>query len=120
MEISIFTAGLINTAPFLIVWIAAIVIVAILFRRRRGKAEIFLLIGTGVMLVSSLLMFPGVVVSPYLVERGATMADAASAARSLNLVRGVVDMAGIICLVYAFWMKFNLVKSLEDVALLED
>ena len=72
------------------------------------------------MLLSSLLMIPGVVVVPYLVERGATMTDAASVARSLNLVRGVVDMAGIICLVYAFWMKFNVVKSLEDVALLED
>ena len=113
MEISIFTAGLINTAPFLIVWIAAIVIATMLLRRRRGRAEKFLLAGAGVMLVSSLLMFPGAVISSYLVERGATLTDAASAAWSLNLVRGVIGMAGIICLVYAFWMKFNQAKSVK-------
>jgi len=45
VEISIFAAGLINTAPFLIVWIVAIVIAAVLLRRRKGRAEKFLLIG---------------------------------------------------------------------------
>ena len=107
MGISIVTAGLINTAPSLIIWIAAIILAAVLLRRRGGRAERFLLTGAGVMLVSSLLMIPGVVVVPYLVERGATMTDASSAAWSLNLVRGVIGMAGIICLVYAFWVKFR-------------
>lgn len=107
MGISIFTAGLINTAPSLIVWIAATVIATVLLRRRRGKAEKFLLAGGVVMVVNSLLMIPGAVVSPYLIERGATMTDAASAARSLNLLRNVIGMVGIICLVYAFWVKFK-------------
>jgi len=113
VEISIFTAGLINTAPFLIVWVAAIVIAAVLLRRRRGRAEKFLLAGAGVMLVSSLLMILGVAIVPYLVERGATMTDAASVASSLNLLRNVIGMVGIICLVYAFWMKFNQAKSVK-------
>ena len=107
MGISMFTVGLINTAPFLIVWIAATVIAAVLLRRRRGKAEKFLLAGGVVMVVNSLLMIPGVVVSSYLIERGATMTDAASTASSLNLLRNVIGMAGIICLVYAFWVKFK-------------
>jgi len=107
MGISIFIAGLINAAPSLIVWIAAIVLAAVLLRRRGGRAEKFLLAGTGVMLVNSLLIIPGVAVVPYLVGGGATMTDASSAAWSLNLLRGVVGMAGIICLVYAFWMKFK-------------
>jgi cytochrome bd-type quinol oxidase subunit 2 len=108
VEISMFTAGLINTAPFLIVWITAIVIAAVLLRRRRGRAEKFLLIGAGVMLLSSLLIIPGVIVVPYLVERGATLTDASFAARSLNLLRGIISMAGIVCLSYAFWVKFKI------------
>jgi len=35
------------------------------------------------------------------------MTDTSSAAWSLNLLRCVIGMAGIICLVYAFWVKFN-------------
>jgi cytochrome bd-type quinol oxidase subunit 2 len=107
VEISIFTAGLINAAPSLIVWIATIVLAGVLLRRRGGRAEKFLLAGGVVMLVNSLLMITGVVVVPYLVERGATMTDASSAAWSLNLLRSVIGMAGIICLVYAFWVKFK-------------
>jgi cytochrome bd-type quinol oxidase subunit 2 len=112
VEISIFTAGLINAAPSLIIWIAAIVL-GLLLRRKGGRAEKFLLAGTIVMLVSSLLMILGVALVPYLVDRGATMADAASAARSLNLLRNVIGMAGIICLVYAFWVKFNQAKAVK-------
>ena len=107
MEISMFTAGLINTAPFLIVWIAVIVLAAMLLRRRGGRAEKFLLAGAVVMLASSLLMIPGVIVVPYLVERGTTMTDASFAARCLNLLRGIISMAGIVCLSYAFWVKFK-------------
>jgi len=113
VEISIFTAGLINAAPSLIVWIAAIVLAGVLLRRRGGRAEKFLLAGAGVMLVSSLLMILGVAIVPYLVERGATITDAASAASSLNLLRSVIGMVGIICLVYAFWVKFNQAKSVK-------
>jgi cytochrome bd-type quinol oxidase subunit 2 len=111
VDISIFTAVLINTAPFLIVWIAATVLAAVLLRRRRGRAEKFLLAGGVIMLVNSLLIIPGQAVVPYLVERGATMTDASSAAWSLNLLRNVIGMVGIICLVYAFWVKFNQVIS---------
>ena len=107
MGISIFTAGLINAAPSLVIWIAAIVLATVLLRRGGGRAEKFLLTGAGVMLVSSLLMIPGIVVVPYLVERGAPMTDAASASWSLNLLRNVIGMVGIICLVYAFWVKFK-------------
>ena len=107
MGVSIFTAVLINAAPFLIFWIAATVLAAVLLRRRGSRAEKFLLAGTALMLVNSILIIPGGAVVPYLVERGATMTDAASAASSLNLLRGIISMGGIICLVYAFWVKFK-------------
>ena len=108
MEIySVFVGGLVSAAPSLVAWITAIILAAVFLRRRGGRAERFLLAGAGLMLVNSLLIIPGAAVVPYLVERGATMTDASSAAWSLNLVRGVIGMAGIICLVYAFWVKFN-------------
>jgi len=107
VEISIFTAGLINTAPSLAIWIAAVILATVLLRRRGGRAEKFLLAGAALMLVNSILIIPGGAVVPYLVERGATMTDASSAIWSLNLLRGVIGMAGIVCLVYAFWVKFK-------------
>lgn len=107
MEISIFAAGIINASPSLIFWIAVVVLATMLLRRRRVKAEKCLLAGAVVMLVSSLLTIPGVAIVPYLVGKGATMTEASSAAWSLNLLRSIIGMAGIICLVYAFWIKFN-------------
>ena len=114
MEIySVFVGGLVSAAPSLVAWITAIILAAVFLRRRGGRAERFLIAGVGLMLVNSILIIPGVAVVPYLVERGATMTDASSAAWSLNLLRGVIGMAGIICLVYAFWMKFNQAKSVK-------
>lgn len=107
MEISVFIGGIVTAGPYLAAWITAIILATVFLRRRGGRAERFLLAGTGLMLVNSILIIPGVAVVPYLVERGATMTDASSASWSLNLLRGVIGMAGIICLVYAFWVKFK-------------
>ena len=114
MEIySVFVGGLVSAAPSLVAWITAIILAAVFLRRRGGRAEEFLLAGAGLMLVNSLLIIPGAAIVPYLVERGATMTDASFMVRSFNLLRGVIGMAGIISLVYAFWMKFNQAKSLK-------
>ena len=110
--LGVIVGGLVSAAPSLVTWIAAIIIATVFLRRRGGRAEKFLLIGAGVMLVSSLFIIPGPAVVPYLVEKGSTLTDAASAARSLNLLHGAISMIGIVCLAYAFWMKFNQAKIL--------
>jgi len=62
------------------------------------------------MLASTLVSVPIAAIVPWLVEGGASRVEAASVISGFNLFRGFIGLAGIICLVYAFWIKFK-VKS---------
>ena len=99
--------GLLNAAPALVGWIAAIVIAVIMLRRGGGRAERFLLSGSCLMLVSTLFTVPIAAIAPWLVEGGASRVEAASVLSGFNLFRGLIGLAGILCLVYAFWIKFK-------------
>ena len=89
---SVFVGGLVGVAPNLAGWIAVVILAAIMLRRGGGRAECFIIAGASLKLFSNLL----------------NIAEAASAPVSIYvIVRGVVGMAGIIFLVYAFWVKFK-------------
>ena len=107
---SIILNGLIARAPFLAAWIAATTIAAIMLRHGGGRAERFLLAGSCVMLLGSLLHIPVPLIVPWLVESGMSMVEAASRVTYFGMFASLVSMAGIGCLVYAFWIKFK-VKS---------
>jgi len=92
--------------PILLAWLVGIVLAVRMVRRGGGKAEKLLLIGCS-------LMFVAQVVSPFLrglalwliAEQGMNRASASGLALSLPI--GILSMVGIICLVYAFWIKFR-------------
>ncbi|MBA7636752.1 hypothetical protein ES703_44380 [subsurface metagenome] len=110
--------GLVSSAPPLVGWIVAVVLAAIMLRRGRGRAERFLLAGASLMLVQSLIAITTTAVSTWLiVDRGMAIVEAASMLSVFGLVRGCIGLAGIICLVYAFWVKFGLGKGAEGVRL---
>ena len=102
-----FISGLVGTAPGLLGWAVVIILAAVLLRRGGGRAERFIIAGAGLKLLSNLLNIPAATIVPWLVQGGATITDASSAVFIYEIVRGVVGMAGIICLVYAFWVKFK-------------
>ncbi len=109
--------NLIPAAPYLAAWIAAIVLSVIMLRRGGGRAERFLLAGSCVMLAGKLFSVPvssviQLLVIPSLIEKGWSIQRAAMVLSYNGLFFGLVSMAGIICLVYAFWIKFK-VKSGE-------
>jgi len=104
---SVFIGGLVGVAPNLAGWVVVIILAAILLRRGGARAERFIVAGAGLKLLSNLLNVPAAAIVPWLVQGGATITDASSAAFIYEIVRGVVGMAGIICLVYAFWVKFK-------------
>ena len=110
MNFSIMLGGLITAAPYLVAWIVAIIVAVIMLRRGGGRAERFLLSGSCLMLVSTLFTVPMPAIAPWLVEGGASRVEAASVISGFNLFRGLVGLVGILCLVYAFWIKFK-VKS---------
>ena len=100
--------SLIGQAPYLAAWIAATVVAVIMLRRGGDTAERFLLIGASLMLVQSIITIPTTALGTWLiVGRGMNNVEAASMLSVFGLIRGCIGLAGIICLVYAFWVKFK-------------
>ena len=104
---SIIIHNLIPTAPYLVAWIAAIVFSVIMLRRGGGRAERLLLTGSCLMLASKLLSVPTVLIVPLLVGSGWSTDRALPMLSGVGLFLGLVGLAGIVCLVYAFWIKFK-------------
>jgi len=107
---SIIIHSLIPAAPYLAAWIAAIVFSVIMLRRGGGRAERFLLTGSCLMLANKLFSIPTVLIVPLLVDSGWSPDRAMPVLSGFGLFLSLVSLAGIVCLVYAFWIKFK-VKS---------
>ncbi len=97
--------SLLGNIPILLAWLVGIVL-AVRMLRRGGKAEKLLLAGCS-------LMFIAQIVRPFLTglalwlvhEHGMTRASASGLAFSLPIT--ILSMAGIVCLVYAFWTRWK-------------
>ncbi len=96
-----------TSIPGVLAWLFGIVLAVLMLRRGGGKAEKLLLVGCS-------LMFTSQIVSPFLqglaiwltsVEPGMTRAQAAGLL--LSLPRGILGMAGIVCLLLAFWIRWR-------------
>jgi len=108
MYIQAIIGGLFSSAPALVGWIVAVVLAAIMLRRGGARAERFLIIGACLMLLASILAIPTSALSIWLLAgREMTNVQAASWLSIFGLVRGLIGLAAIICLVYAFWVKFK-------------
>ena len=114
IEISMFFGGLIGAALALVFWIAVIIFTIVMLRRGGGRAERFLIAGASLKIVSSLLNIPTVAIVPWLVDRGYSVTDAVSWLSGYGIFCDVFGMAGIICLVYAFWVKFK-ARTFENI-----
>ena len=97
----------VSAVPGMIVWIMALVSSIILSRRGGGKLEHFLIAGSSLMLVSILLSVPVPVIAHYLAQSSLSNARAAAVISVINLFLGLIKLAGVICLFYAIWNKFN-------------
>ena len=95
-----------GSSPMLLAWLIGIVLAVRMLRRGGGKAERLLLIGCS-------LMFVARIVSPFLTgltlwliqEQGMSRAAASGLAFSLPVT--ILGMAGIVCLIYAFWTRWK-------------
>ncbi len=111
MEISeifhVLLGGLLGSAPSLVVWIAVIVVAIVILRRRGGRAERFLVAGASLGIVGSLLYIPAVLFVPLLITEGRTIEYATGFVAVYDVIRDIVSAAGLICFIYAFWVKFK-------------
>ncbi len=108
MYIQAVISGLFSSAPALVGWIVAVVLAVMMLRRGGARAERFLLVGACLMLLASILAIPTSAFGMWLhTSREMTNVQAASWLSIFGLIRGAISLAGIICLVYAFWVKFK-------------
>ncbi len=104
--------ALLGNSPMLLAWLVGIVLAVRMLRRGGGKAESLLLAGCS-------LMFVAQIARPFLTgltlwlvaERGMTRAGASGLAFSLPV--SVLSMAGVVCLLFAFWTRWKAKSTTE-------
>ena len=99
--------GLLASLPALVVWIIVLVITITLTKRGGGRAEKFLVTGAALGIVSSLALAFAVAFMPSLVSSGGSIDRAAAIINMAGIARDIIGAAGLICFIYAYWVKFN-------------
>ena len=107
MGVTEYLMFLMGSAPALILWIAVVIFATIMLRRGGGRAERFLISGAGLKIISNLLILASFAILHWLINKGYSMDYANSVVSGYGIFCKVVGMAGIICLVYAFWVRFR-------------
>jgi len=105
--LGVFLSYFISTLPALVFWSTVIVLVAVRLRHDGGRAKKFLIIGAAIGIISSLVRIPAGTVSPWLFIEEHSLADIKSVTLVFGLIPNLIGMVGVICLFYAFWIKFN-------------
>jgi hypothetical protein len=99
-------------SPYFVAWLVAIVFAIIMMSRGGGRAEKLFLAGT-ILMFFTRLIYPFLsVLSIYLMhlmhEQRMTVTQFGLI---YSLTTGLISLAGLICLVVAFWLKFNSKKA---------
>jgi len=96
--------GLGIVAPYLAVWLVALVLSSVLMNRSGGRPARFLVIGSSLMLLSTLISASQDVIADYARQNGSSVG---AAIRYVGWSTALIRLPGIICLFYAVWKKFN-------------
>jgi len=96
--------------PSLLGWTAALVTAIVLMRRGAGGSSMLLLFGAAIMVLSTLLRVPLAALVPLLAARGYTATTAGAWLSASAMALELLKLAGIACLVSAFWFHFRAVK----------
>ena len=117
MDIWIFLGPFIGNSPALLFWIAVIIFGIIMLKRGGGLAERFLVAGAGVKIAAVLLSIPAFAITVWLMDKGYSASYIDSVATGYGIFIDIIGMAGVICLIYAFWVKFKAMESEREMAL---
>jgi hypothetical protein len=113
-----FGAGLVSALPGLIFWVAVLIAgIVLLYREGSGRAEEFLILGTVLQIAGLLLSILVPYASIRFILNGDVINDFRRSVILYKTLVNIVSMAGIICLIYAFWLKFKERKTRETGAL---
>jgi len=114
VSVAIFSEPLIRNIPELVAWGIGIVLAVLMVRRGGGKTEKLLLAGCSLMFVTQL-------ASPLLYElvqwltseRGMSHIATAQTMGWVTLPLTVISLAGLVCLVWAFWVQFRVKRGVS-------
>lgn len=111
MEWDYFTAAgipLLTNSPIIAAWIIGIVFAARMFKRDGGPAERLLLIGCCLMLGEKFFSsFKSVLHLWYYAEHEVSASEIGTFSLYTAIPLSLLMLAGIVCLVFAFWKRWN-------------
>ena len=95
--------------PELVAWGVGIVLAVLMMRRGGSKTEKLLLAGCSLMFITSLARpLLSEFVHWLMLERGmSNIAIAQTMGLAINLPFSILAIAGLVCLVWAFWLRFR-------------
>ncbi len=101
-----------NAIPDIIVWTFGIVLAAIMLKRGGLKAEKLLLAGCCLMLAETVLnpVIRGLVMG-WVEGKGMSYISIGQTISYSTIPLAVISLAGLVCLVWAFWIKFRVKKQ---------
>jgi hypothetical protein len=108
-SVQVVEVSLLGNIPGLVAWLFGIVLAVVMVRWDGGRAEKLLLAGCSLMFISVLggSLLSGLVQSLLFEEGVNNLSRAQMVAMFVSLPRGILSLAGFICLVYAFWVRFR-------------
>lgn len=110
---------LIGSLPALALWIAVIIFGIVMLKRGGGRAERFFIAGGSIKLLGNLLIIPSFIITSRLFNQDYSTDYVNTVSNGISIFRNIVSMAGMICLIYAFWVKFNK-RNIEPMVSLPD
>jgi hypothetical protein len=102
MDFRLFLGGLVSLPT--VVWVVALILSIVLIGRGASSAKRFLIIGSSLMLVSTVVRATGDPIANYAFRHGSSPGTAISIISNASLL---ISIPGIICLFYAVWKKFD-------------
>lgn len=98
--------------PSLVVWLIGLILSVKMIRLGGTKPEKLLVAGCSLILLKTILNpLPRVIVDVWMNREAMSNLDAARITGIFSIPGAVFSLAGFICLVMAFWIKFNIKKS---------
>jgi hypothetical protein len=91
-------------------WIAVIVFARIMQKRGGGRAERFMITGAGLSIAAVVIRIPTSILVPVLALQDKPVdiiGTINTVSTAIRIATDIIDMTGIICIIYAFWVKFN-------------
>ena len=106
--------GISTAWPYMAIWVPALVLSCLLMKRRGGRLELLLVIGSSLMLLSALVISSQPAVFDYTWRSQGTVSlpssggRAGAISRNIHLAATLISLPGIVCIFYAVWKEFSL------------